>query len=249
MTLGSCSNTSRPAPAIFLPFSARTSAASSTIAPRAVLIRNAVFFISPSSRAPIWWRVCGVERLSAARRNRIRAAAGRAARRSARPRAPRSPACGAASSRARACRSRGRGAPPPCRSARRRRSARWSCPRRTTPSRWRDCPPGNLPARTRRSPSTMRRATASISPKLRSAVASVVTGGTTVTGMRRAVAAATSMLDGEIDCDAMWRELRVGGDHVAVDPVVQQAEQDVGLLHGRDQRRLRDDPAVVRDRP
>ena len=82
----------------------------------------------------------------------------------------------------------------------------------------------------------MRRATASISPKLRSAVASVVTGGTTVTGMRRAVAAATSMFDGEIDCAAMWRELRIGGDHRRVDPVVQQAEQDVGLLHGRDQR-------------
>ena len=51
----------------------------------------------------------------------------------------------------------------------------------------------------------MRRATASISPKLRSAVASVVTGGTTVTGILRAVASATSMLDGEIDCAAMWR--------------------------------------------
>ena len=45
------------------------------------------------------------------------------------------------------------------------------------------------------------------------------------------------------------RELRIGRDHRAVDAVVQQAEQDVGLLHGRDQRRLRDDPAVVRDRP
>src|SRR5262245_50913244 len=56
-TLGSCSNTSSPAPAIFLALSARTSAASSTIAPRAVLMRNAVFFIKPSSRAPIWWRV------------------------------------------------------------------------------------------------------------------------------------------------------------------------------------------------
>ena len=95
----------------------------------------------------------------------------------------------------------------------------------------------------------MRRATASISPKLRSAVASVVTGGTTVTGMRRAVASATSTFDGEIDCDAMWREFRIGGDHGAVDLVMQQAEQDVGLLHGGDQRRLRNDPAVVRDRP
>ena len=43
-------------------FSARTSAASSMIGPRAVLMMKAVFFIRPSSRAPIWWRVCGVER-------------------------------------------------------------------------------------------------------------------------------------------------------------------------------------------
>ena len=73
------------------------------------------------------------------------------------------------------------------------------------PSRCRDCPPGNFPARTSRSPSTMRRAAASISPKVRSAVASVVTGGTTVTGMPRLVASATSMLDGEMDCAATWR--------------------------------------------
>ena len=78
-------------------------------------------------------------------------------------------------------------------------------PHTIEPSRWRDCPPGNFPARTSRSPSIMRRATAIIRPKLRSAVASVVTGGTTVTGMRRAVASATSTFDGEIDCDAMWR--------------------------------------------
>ena len=38
-------------------FSARTIAASSMIGPRAVLMMNAVFFIRPSSRAPIWWRV------------------------------------------------------------------------------------------------------------------------------------------------------------------------------------------------
>ena len=53
----------------------------------------------------------------------------------------------------------------------------------------------------------MRRATASIRPKVRSAVASVVTGGTTVTAIVRAVASATSMLDGVIDCAAMWRSL------------------------------------------
>ena len=57
-----------------------------------------------------------------------------------------------------------------------------------------------------RSPSTIRRATAIISPKLRSAVASVVRGAVTVTGMRRSVAASTSMFDGEIDCAAIIRK-------------------------------------------
>ena len=59
-TFGSNSNTSSPAPAIFLALSARTSAFSSMIGPRAVLTINAVFFIRPSSRAPIWWRVCAL---------------------------------------------------------------------------------------------------------------------------------------------------------------------------------------------
>ena len=78
-------------------------------------------------------------------------------------------------------------------------------PQTKEPSRWLDWPPGNFPARTRRSPSMIRRATASISPKVRSAVASVVTGGTTVTGSRCAVAAATSMFEGEMDCAATSR--------------------------------------------
>ena len=51
----------------------------------------------------------------------------------------------------------------------------------------------------------MRRATASISPNVRSAVASVTIGGITVTGMRRAVASATSMSEGVIFIDAMAR--------------------------------------------
>ena len=78
-------------------------------------------------------------------------------------------------------------------------------PQTKEPSRWLDWPPGNFPARTSRSPSMIRRATASISPKVRSAVASVVTGGTTVTGSRCAVAAATSMFEGEMDCAATSR--------------------------------------------
>ncbi len=46
----------------------------------------------------------------------------------------------------------------------------------------------------------------------------------TVTGMRRAVAAATSISDGRA-------QLRVGGDHVGVDAILQQAEQDIVLAH------------------
>src|SRR5438034_3291336 len=80
-------------------------------------------------------------------------------------------------------------------------------PQTYAPSRRMDCAPGNTPLRSSRSPSTTRRATASSSPKCRSAVASVTTGGMTVTGMRRAVAAATSMSDGVIFIDATARKL------------------------------------------
>src|SRR5262249_19790064 len=52
-TFGSCSNTSRRAPAICFRASARVRATSSTIGPRAVLIKYAVGFISRNSRAPI----------------------------------------------------------------------------------------------------------------------------------------------------------------------------------------------------
>src|SRR5438552_5820946 len=80
-------------------------------------------------------------------------------------------------------------------------------PQTNAPSRCIDCPPGNAPARTRRSPSTTRRATASRSPKCRSAVASLTMGGTTVTGIRRAVAAATSISEGVIFIEAIARRL------------------------------------------
>ncbi len=75
------------------------------------------------------------------------------------------------------------------------------------PSRCMDCPPGNRPLRSRRSPSATRRATASSRPKCKSAVASVTIGGMTVTGMRRAVAAATSMSVGAIFIEATARRL------------------------------------------
>src|SRR6516162_10157451 len=51
----------------------------------------------------------------------------------------------------------------------------------------------------------MRRATVSMRPKLISAVASATIGGTTVTGILRLVASATSMLSGVIDCEATAR--------------------------------------------
>src|SRR6478609_4237430 len=51
----------------------------------------------------------------------------------------------------------------------------------------------------------MWRATASISPKCMSAVASATIGGTTVTGMPRFVASATSMLSGVIDIEQTAR--------------------------------------------
>ncbi len=50
---GSSSNTSRAAPAIRFSFRARTSAASSMTAPRAMLMMRAVGFIAPSSRSPM----------------------------------------------------------------------------------------------------------------------------------------------------------------------------------------------------
>src|SRR2546427_11108544 len=53
VTAGSRSNTSSPAPAIVPSFSAATSAASATISPRALLIRNAPRFIKASRRASI----------------------------------------------------------------------------------------------------------------------------------------------------------------------------------------------------
>ena len=74
------------------------------------------------------------------------------------------------------------------------------------PTRWFDCDPGKMPARTARSPSTRRRATASSRAKCMSAVNSTASAGTTVTVMRRAVAAATSILSGVIDIDAIARK-------------------------------------------
>ena len=68
-----------------------------------------------------------------------------------------------------------------------------------------DCAPGKRPLWTRRSASTMRRATISMSPKVRSAAASATIGGTTVTGIFRFVAAATSIFSGVMDCEAIIR--------------------------------------------
>ena len=56
--------------------------------------------------------------------------------------------------------------------------------------------------------------------------------------MPSSVAAATSMLSGVIVIDVDGAKLRIGGEHVAIDLVVQPAEQDVALARGRDSARL-----------
>src|ERR1039458_2909157 len=61
-TFGSFSNTSSPAPAMRFFFSARTSAASSMTAPRAVLMMKAVGFINANSRSEIICRQQLIER-------------------------------------------------------------------------------------------------------------------------------------------------------------------------------------------
>ena len=85
----------------------------------------------------------------------------------------------------------------------------------------------------------MRRATASIRPKVRSAVASVVTGGTTVTGIAAPVAAATSMFDGEIDCAAMARSFGLAAITSRSIRSCSRQNRMSHLPHGGDQRRLR----------
>ena len=95
----------------------------------------------------------------------------------------------------------------------------------------------------------MRRATASISPKLRSAVASVVTGGTTVTGMRRAVASATSMFDGEIDCAAMWRSFGLAAITALSIRSCSRQNRMSAFFTAAISVGFGNDPAVVRDTP
>ena len=75
-------------------------------------------------------------------------------------------------------------------------------PLTAAPARWFDCEPGNTPERTTRSPSTIRRATASSSPNAISAVASVTTAGMLVTMILRVVASVTSIRSGVIVIEA-----------------------------------------------
>ena len=78
----------------------------------------------------------------------------------------------------------------------------------SVPTKRIDWPPGKMPDRRARSASATLRATVKRSAQCRSAVASPTTGGIVVTGMRRAVAAATSMLAGIIAIEAI--SLRLG---------------------------------------
>ena len=97
-------------------------------------------------------------------------------------------------------------------------------PKTPPPRRWFDCPPGNTPRRTSLSPSMMRRATAIIRPKQRSAVASVTRGGAVVTTTPRRVASSISMSvrrDGH-RCDR--QKIGVRRDDRSIDLVVHERQ-------------------------
>ena len=157
---------------------------------------------------------------------------------SARPRA-----CGAGPSRGSSCRSRARAARSPGRCGRRRRRGRWSCRARSCRRDGSTASRGICRRAPCVSPSIMRRATAIISPKWMSAVASATIGGTTVTGMPRLVASATSILSGVIDIERDRAQFRIGGQHRAVDLVMQQREQNVAFFTAAISLRLGDDLA------
>ena len=91
----------------------------------------------------------------------------------------------------------------------------------------------------------MRRAAAIIRPKWMSAVASVTIGGTTVTGMPRLVASATSILSGVIDIEQTARNFGLAASTARSILSCKQRHQNVGLLHRRDQFRLGEDLARV----
>ena len=172
---------------------APASAASSTTSPREVLMRNAPGRIRARRAASIRCRVSGVDgqcrvtaSLSASRSSRS------SARWTSRP-------ASAASSTGRGCWYSTRMPKPP---VARRATARPMRPIPTMPSviPVTEAPsicvgpqPCHAPARTRRSPSPMRRATARIRAIVRSAVASVSTPGVLVTTMPASRAASRSM--------------------------------------------------------
>ena len=214
-------------------FSARTSAFSSMTAPRAVLIMKAVVFISANWRVRNHVARLGIERRmkrheiglrqEPLQRDMLHAELALRLGFAARPPIDDFHAKAARATRRGLCRC----APP--------RRCLWSCRAHRRRARWFDCEPGNLPARTSRSPSTMRRATASISPKWMSAVASATTGGTTVTGMPRLVASATSMLSGVIDIEQTARSFGLAASTARSMRSCSRREQDIALLDRCDQ--------------
>ena len=76
-------------------------------------------------------------------------------------------------------------------------------------------------------------------------MASVVIGAVTVTGIRRAVAVCDVDIGRRDRLRRDQPQIRIGHDHVAVDLVVQQAEQDVRFTQRADQRALGDDAARI----
>ena len=198
---------------------------------------KAVGFISANSLVRDHVPRLGIERRMQRDEIGFGAASCRASRSSCRSRA-RLPACGAAPNKAFSCRSRARAARWPGRSARRRRSSRSSCRRRSCRRDGSTASREICPARTILSPSIMRRATASISPKCD--VGGRFRHDRRHHGDRNAalVASATSILVGRDRLRGDRAQFRIGRQHRAIDLVVQQREQDVAFLHRRDQLRL-----------
>ena len=114
-------------------------------------------------------------------------------------------------------------------------NARASCRSPPAPARWFDCEPGNTPERTTLSPSTIRRAHGEQQPE------GEIGGGI---GHHRRNVGDDDLAHGRlVHIDTVGRDRhrgdrlqgRIGGQHLAIDGVVQQTQKDVGALGRVDQ--------------
>ncbi len=188
-TTGSPSNTSSPAAASGPSRNARASAASSTMPPRAMLTSVAPGFIRASCAAPIRWCVCAEYGSTSTTWSEVASSV------SSSTRAAPSSASFGAGLRLVYCRRiekplARRATAEPIRPMPTMPSV---APCTSAPRNWSQAQRPHLPSRSQRSDSVTRRAVAISSAQAMSAVASVSTSGVLVTGMPRAVQAATSI--------------------------------------------------------